>query len=267
MFVRHSAIKNTDVGEINPSDTSMHKPLSEVNLGGKCEAKLIDEPLGTNTNRFRQDCLAFLIELCIQIRKRFDLTKGCLLDLIGVTEPKVALSQQRAHSLINVAIKFRSSAGDLDRLDDEWQSLLLRREEFETIESLPAEHFWEKVRDTENGIGEKPFQTLGQFMVHLMSLPHSTAAVERIFSLVNGLKTKDTNRLYVSTLMNRLLARQHVVRRGGNCNTWVPSTELVSDVSGGYCHQRYKNSLQQNRDDQRMVLHYDIYDDDDDHDD
>ena len=96
-----------------------------------------------------------------------------------------------------------------------------------------------------------------------MSLPHSTVAVERSFSLENGLKTKDTDHMFVSTLMNRLMARQHVVCSGGNCNTWEPSPNLVEGVREGYCHRRYINSLgETNKDGKRVELHYDIYDDD-----
>ena len=45
LFVVETKIKSTDVSAIDPSDISIHKLLMDVILGGKCTAKLLEEPL------------------------------------------------------------------------------------------------------------------------------------------------------------------------------------------------------------------------------
>ena len=76
--------------------------------------------------------------------------------------------------------------------------------------------------------------------------------VERVFSQVNMVKTKVTNRLHASTVANRLLARQYLVRQDKQCYNWTPSQELIDTVAlrFGQCHSRYtarlNNASQQN---------------------
>ena len=63
---------------------------------------------------------------------------------------------------------------------------------------------------------DKPkFDVLADLMCTLVALPHSSACVERIFSQVNIVKTKQCNKLLCETVSNRILARQ-AVKKGGN---------------------------------------------------
>jgi hypothetical protein len=262
MFIQNAVIDSMDVAEIDPANIALHRPLSNLFLGGRCTAKLRNEPLGDNEDRFRRDCQSFLVELTQQIRERFDLKSGSVLDLINVIDPKVAMnSQTRPTSLTNLALHFPQLAPDLDKLDDEWQEMILCNDQLKSVnmESRPAEQFWPGLRDMESASGEKKFVCLGSFMVGMMSLPHSSACVERVFSEANGLKTKYTNSMHVATLSTRMLARQHVTRHG-SCITWEPEKELVKDVRDGRCHQRYLTKLKENKADEVATL-YDIYDD------
>ena len=74
-------------------------------------------------------------------------------------------------------------------------------------------------------------------MCTLVALPHSSACVERIFSQVNIVKTKQCNKLLCETVSNRILARQ-AVKKGGTCHTWNPCTSLVEDVRQGHCRKQ-----------------------------
>ena len=76
-------------------------------------------------------------------------------------------------------------------------------------------------------------------MCGLLALPHSSACVERVFSQVNMVKTKVTNKLSAATVANRLLAKQSISRAHANCFSWTPSKSLIADVAEGRCHQRY----------------------------
>lgn len=78
-------------------------------------------------------------------------------------------------------------------------------------------------------------------MRDILVLPHSSAAVERMFSKINIIKTKHSNRLLTETVANRMLAKQAVARQGGSCK-WSPSKSLLSDMKSGKCHQRYMES-------------------------
>jgi len=80
-------------------------------------------------------------------------------------------------------------------------------------------------------------------MCTLAALTHSSACVERIFSQVNIVKTKQCNKLLCETVSNRILARQ-AVKKGGTCHTWNPCTSVVEDAREGHCRKRYEQTLQ-----------------------
>ena len=72
-----------------------------------------------------------------------------------------------------------------------------------------------------------------------MSLPHSTAVVERVFSSVNSVKTSKRNKMDSQTLKGQLLVKQRVSR--GGCTMWQPSKRLVEDMVTGGPQKRCKS--------------------------
>ena len=91
-----------------------------------------------------------------------------------------------------------------------------------------------------------------------MALPHSSACVERVFSQVNLVKTKQTN--LCETVFNRILAKQAVAKDGG-CYNFNPSNSLVEDVHEGRCRQRYAKTVELSN--QNSTLSIQAYDLDD----
>lgn len=80
-------------------------------------------PLGDNQTCFTEDCVKFLVELCVQIRKRFDFSEDSILSMISCVDPQEALSPKRVmSSLVKLARKFPRliPENDLDKLEDEW---------------------------------------------------------------------------------------------------------------------------------------------------
>lgn len=74
--------------------------------------------------------------------------------------------------------------------------------------------FWAQVWDLRNGMGEQPFRELAVWVLILLTLPLSNAAVERVFSMLVAVKTKSRNRLSLKMLESILLIRGHLqVRR------------------------------------------------------
>ena len=82
---------------------------------------LTKEPLCTNIlMRFKQDCLRFLVELCVQIRNWFPLNKDSLIAQLKVFDPKFASNNRISPpSLSHLLVK--SEVNDLDQ----WRSYRL----------------------------------------------------------------------------------------------------------------------------------------------
>lgn len=256
MFVRNDVLQNKALADLDPSDQSCYMPLSDIELGGRCESLLAKEPLGSNETRFRTDCQTYLKELCKQIKKRFCFQETSVLARLNVLDVNVALlPERRPRSVTPLAVSFPSivAEDELDILQDQWKLLLNSKQSTLSICKLNPEQFWWKLGELKDGNDEPMFGVLSRLMCSLMSLPVSSACVERIFSQVNMIKNSRTNRLHAESLASRLLARQAVRRCGTDCQTWSPSPTLVEDVSEGRCHQRYMNRVKECAD--KNVIH------------
>lgn len=227
----------------DPSDNSLYKKLEDINLGGRCQALLLGEPITDKEakKRFLLDCQKFLVELCKQIKKIFPLEEDCVLAKLQVIEPKEALNPKRSvKSIAELAVHFPTlvKEEDLDVLEDQWQDLLSAKESLRGMNDK-ATSFWQEILTVKDGNNHVKFDLLSKLMCGLLALPHSSACVERVFSRVNIIKTKQTNRLQADAIADRLLAKQAISRQEVVCYEWKPSSLLISDVKTGKCHQRY----------------------------
>lgn len=247
-FIREEVVQSTRASDIDPSDKSLHKQLNDLYLGGRCMRELSLLPIGENDVRFKMDCLNFLVALCLQIKKRFPLEEDGIVANLQILDPAASRDITKSpSSIVNVAQNFPHLVPEdvLDKLDDEWRLFRQFSDVSLTYTSVPG--FWHSLRNIKDGINQPKFGTLSSFMTNLTILPHSSACVERIFSLVNHVKTKQTNLLKTETVTDRLLARQFLARKQQNCYTWNPKQELVKDVADGTCYQRYEQRLEQKK--------------------
>lgn len=205
-------------------------------------------PIGENEMRFRTDCLNFLVALCMQIKKRFPLEEQGIVASLGILDPAAAKDLTKSpSSIMNVALHFPHLVPEdqLDNLDDEWRLFRQFRDVSLSYKSIPD--FWYSLCNIKDGLDNTKFGLLSDFMTHLTVLPHSSACVERIFSLVNHVKTKQTNSLKTDTVKDRLLAKKALSRGQQNCYTWTPKPELVRDIVEGTSHRRYEKRLKQQK--------------------
>lgn len=108
---------------------------------------------------------------------------------------------------------------------------------FREISNLPADvkskllildtgEFWFEIFKLKNTVGDKCYKNVCEFVFNILSLPHSSACAERIFSDLNNVKTKNRNRLLAST-SNSLLPGKEVLNKKP-CYEWVPSSSLIN---------------------------------------
>lgn len=239
MFIKEDVVLTKKLDDIDPRDKSLYKNLEDINLGGRCQAHLLREPIADKgvKKRFLLDCQKFLVELCKQIKKRFPLAEDCVLAKLQVIEPKQALNpNRRVKSIVKLAIHFPTLVmeEDYDDLENQWQDLLTAKESLRDM-SDKATSFWQEILTVKDGNNHVKYHLLSKLMCGLLALPHSSACVERVFSMVNIIKTKQANRLQAEAVADRLLAKQAISRHGGECYAWklasitnVMSRELVN---------------------------------------
>jgi len=77
--------------------------------------------------------------------------------------------------------------------------------------------FWIKLSNLQMGNQDYPFVHLANFALKALSLPHSNAGCEKIFSKVNLIKVKTRNRLNTDTIQACLFASQEIQIKNNTC--------------------------------------------------
>ena len=225
-FVKREVIlSSSDVFTLDCTDPLSQLDESQLYFGSKVEvikrdASIPDEEL----HIFSKRCLEFYIELCCQMQKRFS-SFSEIVPLLTLCNPTVACGNAEA-DLLPLLRKFPNLVDitDYDSIIDEWRTLPLFYNH-QNLSKDPME-FWFKVRKEKSADGNQVYPLISKFMISLLIIPHSSAAVERVFSRVSLIKTRKRNRLGTDTMNGLLLTKQH----GGNisCFDWEPAVSMLS---------------------------------------
>lgn len=78
-----------------------------------------------------------------------------------------------------------------------------------------------------NGLDEFMLPNLSQVIKAIMTIPHSSAAAERIFSQLTLIKSKQRNRLEVDTCDAIMHTKSLLDLKGDLCYQYEPSSRLI----------------------------------------
>lgn len=178
---------------------------------------------------FYTNCLNFYVVLAEQIRMRFPF-KSELLRFVAAFKPDVALSGDVAN-VIPVMRLVDAFDRDLEATNLEWRSLPVTPEA-QALKALDVDEFWCKVGQLKGDDGELLFDNIAFVAKAVLSLPQSSANVERIFSDHNLNKTKTRNRLNTATCSALLTAKDAMksydAKHGVKCFNWTPPQSMVN---------------------------------------
>lgn len=214
----------TDITSIDPEDNSKFLPLNQIYLGADIHILLQSERYRNSTDMVqgvRIRCRQFMTSACLEIRKRFPLNSKKL-QLCSIFSVDKFLDQQsrvQMPSLSDLALEFpRIFSGNYQQLDDEWRNIenVVIPEAMRQIRN--PEHFFKELSTLTDEFGDLYFTVLPLFALTILSLPTSNADVERIFSKVNLIKTKQRNKISTSTLTSLIIASEMVKSKGGCVN-------------------------------------------------
>ena len=180
---------------------------------------------------FLEHVQLFFIEAASQIKKRFPIDDEILKSLAFLNPETI--NSTATTEVIRVASKFPNiiTGTELNKLDDEWREL-----QFMDPSDLPefssrrkdVVTFWGNLGKMTDTSGESRFPTISKLSKSLLSLPHSNADVERIFSQVTLIKTKTRNKLKTETLDALILVKQGLPC---NCIEFKPDTAMCKCIN------------------------------------
>lgn len=139
-------------------------------------------------------------------------------------DQKIALSGEIGGIVINTKKLFPNLVTDMEKLNTEWR-LLADIESLNQTANYSFQDFWNNIFNMKNDMDQFMFPHLSVLVKGILSLPHSSAAAERVFSQLFLLKTKIRNRLDVDTCSSIIHTKELV--NNYTCYTWTPSSNLL----------------------------------------
>lgn len=208
-YMKPMYLESTPLSSIRIRDPANFLPLENVHLGGRVTVSLVqgcqdlDKKL---LDTFRLRCLDFYIEAASQIMKRFNVSNPVFLNLKALDPQSVLKKTVPSVAPLVSLFSHLVPENEINEMDREWR--LLRNTELDVQPDIDVYSFWDKVSNLNKGDDTPLFPLVANFMKKLLCLPHSSASVERVFSLVNLMKTKVRNSLNTETLNGMLHAKK-----------------------------------------------------------
>jgi hypothetical protein len=116
-------------------------------------------------------------------------------------------------------------------IDKEWREQVDSTNDDETL-TLTAVAYWKSALSARDHRGNKRFLNLAKFVQYLFSLPFSTVASERLFSLLKEVKTDRRNRLATVTLASTIQTKLGMKRAGVTADTLTVDMPLRKRLKG-----------------------------------
>ena len=172
----------------------------------------------------RYRCSAFVVKLCTELRSRLPDNFETLekMSLFSVAECLRVVKEP----IVDLAASFGYSAESIERIDIQWRQLTI----VQWQETASTVKFWNEVCHYKDAAGINPYLDLCQLAISILSLPHSNAEVERLFSQLNLVKSKLRNRINIASVNAVLAIRCGMKRVGKSCDTFELPKEVVSQI-------------------------------------
>lgn len=145
------------------------------------------------------------------------------MNFVKILNPKIAVSGDIGSISITAQKYFPELVDNVEMLNSEWR-LLADLQDLQQIDLVDIDSFWAHIFLMKNNLEEYMFPNLKKLIEALLSLPHSSAAAERRFSLVTLLKTKLRNRMEIETLDSILHVKE--LLNDQFCYNWEPPASL-----------------------------------------
>lgn len=176
-------------------------PLNKIYLGSECETFLKNET-SIFVETIKLKCLDFYITALQEMLKRLPYN-DIIIQNLKFLDSQVALYYEGRNiiaDLSDIAAYFNFC--DNTALDFEWRILptIFNEKEKINLSKLEIDEMWNKIFESKNCNDEPLFPNLEKLVYALLSLPHSNAEAERIFSIVTDVKNKKRNRMNIETL-------------------------------------------------------------------
>lgn len=219
-FLKPEVYATGNLGQINLKHPHLFLPLERVNLGIECD-EVLARMSEANRNDVKKKCLQFYVTVATELQLRLPLN-DVFFKNIKFLDPEIAfnINNRLKYDInINEVAKLYKNHVDLTKLSVEWQNLpnAFNENEISDFKNMPIEEMWLRITDSKNFNEEYLFPNLKKIVNIVLSLPHSNAEAERVFSCVTDIKTKKRNLIGENTLNSMCVVRSSLQNNRTDC--------------------------------------------------
>ncbi len=166
----------------------------------------------------KKRCLDFLLEAVNQVEKRLPAARNIFKGLSAVHPNKVLDATTRVQFSQLLLPHLREEKGNA--IEEQYRKIVHRDWKEDPIfnGTIPdtTVAFWSRIVQFQTSLGDKPFEELATYALDCLTNPVSNAVVERTFSLVTAVKTKQRNRMGLE-LLNAIIHIRSKLQFAENC--------------------------------------------------
>lgn len=244
-FLKSGYISKTALNAINTKDEASQLPNEQMYLGSDVltfSSKLENDATTVSEKYdiqiliadFRSRCRLFMQTACAQMQKRFNFDDKVWAN-ISIFDPSELFKKEMKEKYpslqpISLLLPRCMQQLKMQDIDDEWRTLPFVCIPDEILMEKEVDIFWGKMLQHKGDSGVCMFANLEKFVLNILSIAHSNASCERVFSKVNNIKTKYRNKITTATLTKLILAKESISEKGG-CQSFEPTSNMRAKMN------------------------------------
>ena len=213
--------------------------IENVDLGGKFQfeaTKFISTQQDSIVAKakvleVKRRCLDFLLEAISQVEKHLPGTWNVFKGLSSLHPTKVLNLASRVPVSQLPLPHLRSEK--VNEIEEQYRKIVHRdwKQDSSFDGTIPdtAVEFWSHVAEVQTSLGDKPFKELAAYALNCLTTPVSNAVVERTFSLLSSIKTKQRNRMKLE-LLNAIIRIRSKLQFDENCCVGFKTTRRMLEL-------------------------------------
>lgn len=202
-FIKPEFLATDEIDNISFSNPNIYLPESEIFVGAECEdfIKLLPRTIMID---FKNTCLTFYNKAAEEIAIRLPIHNQFFKEF-EFLNPNICLDPIKRNTVRDFPLTRETFKHFIDKNKavEEWREILYfySEEQLIKLKNLGIPEFWQEVSTAKDFSSDiLKFSNICTLAKLVLSLPHSNASAERIFSILNDVKTKKRNRLGDNTV-------------------------------------------------------------------
>lgn len=232
-FIKRDCIQNMSLHGIDIDNEDNLIPLEQIFIGEEALITINGIRNTVHNNKiadFYTNVRNFYKITYKELISRLPFNEKFLMSL-NFLNPEIALGERDNSSdqiIYNIIERFPSKFDKL-QVAQEWRKLPddFSEEEIQLLKVMNIEDFWHKVSSIKGPDDKYMFENIAKVAQLCLSLPHSNADVERLFSKVTNIKTYHRNKLRTETVAALTRIQLDLQNKKQDCRSYQIPSEMV----------------------------------------